>query len=307
MITCSNEKKIPVSNIQRFCTHDGPGIRTTVFLAGCPLDCLWCHNPEMKNRKLQILYTSQRCIKCKKCVFLCPKEVFKFSENGEHLIFREKCDECLICVNNCPTEALEPSYTMMSIHEIIDEAIKDAPFYGKNGGVTLSGGEPLLYTEEAIEILRFFKDKNISTAIETSGYFNENDLLRLVDVVDLFLWDYKDSDPKRHIKNTGVNQDIITKNLFLTDKHNTSIILRCIMIKNINMNEDHYGNIARVYSCLTHCEGVELIPCHILGDSKNIQLGVNMKCDDNWIPSIKEIKNVQQKLIQKGVHIINKK
>ena len=311
MIERIKDTKIPVTNIQRFSTHDGPGIRTTVFLKGCPLNCVWCHNPETKKRTQQLLYTAQRCINCGQCVQVCPRTAHIISETGTHVLNFELCNACLNCVKVCPAGALEPACEFMAPEQIMREVLKDAAFYGKNGGITLSGGEPLIYFGQSLELLRAAKRHNISAAIETGGYFDEiytPKLPELIEVTDFFLWDYKDTNTRRHLQYTGVSNKKILHNLFLTDRlitRNTAIILRCIMVKNVNMNYEHYDGIANLFSRLKHCAGVELIPCHSLGDAKNKQLGIKEMRRSDWIPSKDEIDGVKETLRSKGVKILN--
>jgi len=307
MIEKIKNTEIPVTNIQKFSTHDGPGIRTTVFLKGCPLDCVWCHNPETKKRAQQLLYTAQKCITCGKCVPACPNGAHIISEAGAHELNFEFCDICLNCVKICPAGVLEPACVMMTPEQIMREVLQDIVFYGEKGGITLSGGEPLAHPEQALELLGLAKQNNISAAVETSGYFDEIFIPKFVEATDLFIWDCKDTNPLRHFKYTGVYPDKILRNLFLTDSLVTqdNIILRCIMVKGVNMAHEHYDGIAEIFSRLKHCPGVELIPCHALGDVKNRQLGAKETYNNDWSPSRDEIESIKNILRKKGVTILN--
>ena len=163
--------KAYITEIQRLCTHDGPGIRTTVFMNGCPLSCKWCHNPEAKIIGNRILYTSNKCIGCKRCSeLLCGAHVFN---QNEHVFDRSKCTNCGKCTFVCPSEALQNTVVTADTDEIVAEVMKDRTFYGKTGGVTLSGGEPMLQGEASVEILNKCKQNGLNTAVETCGFFNK--------------------------------------------------------------------------------------------------------------------------------------
>ena len=157
-----------VTEIQRFCMHDGPGVRTTVFLKGCPLNCKWCHNPETKKAKSELLFYKNKCILCGECVLAC--KTFAQSVTDDIKINRLKCVSCFNCVKNCPTGALSKSGESMAIDEILSVVKKDKAFYGEKGGVTLSGGEPFMQGEGVVELLDKCKQNGISTAVETCGY-----------------------------------------------------------------------------------------------------------------------------------------
>lgn len=289
---------LPVTKIQRFSTHDGPGIRTTVFLKGCPLRCIWCHNPEAQSCRQQIFYTPSNCIWCSACMSACPNGAHLLNADGTHLFDVKKCTGCLNCAKVCPSNAIEPVSKLMTCEEIFNTVIKDMAFYGDIGGLTLSGGEPLMHPEGCFELLMRAKDTGITTAIETSGYFDSAYIHRLAEVVDLFLWDFKDGNAQRHKKNTGVTNEKILQNLFLLDKKATKILLRCIMVKGINMDDSNLEAIARTAVRLEHCVGVELLPYHAYGGSKNKQMGYEENGNKDWVPSAQDLKNAKEKLLE---------
>ena len=297
-------KRYPVTNIQRFSTQDGPGIRTTVFFKGCPLRCEWCHNPETQSYLPQIFYTEQYCIGCGECIRVCQNHAHYRDGNGRHKFDVEKCTGCLTCVAVCHSKAIEPVSQDMTTDEIVSIVLKDKAFYGDVGGITLSGGEPLIYGECCTELLREAKKQGITTAIETSGYFDEALITEIVPMTDLFLWDFKDGNPERHKLYTGVSNEKILKNLFLVDKYKTKILLRCIMVSGVNMDDENYHKIASVTSQLKHCVGVELLLYHAYGGSKNKQLGFNDNGRTDWIPSGEDLKKVKEKMLSYGVKII---
>ena len=177
-----------IANIQRFCMHDGPGIRTTVFFKGCPLRCLWCHNPETQKSESEILFYASKCIGCRSCEG-CPEGAHVFSP--DHALLRGLCVGCGACSSVCPASALELSGTDYSERELLEIIERDLPFYSEGGGVTLSGGEPFLQSEDALSLLRLCKAGGLDTAVETCGFFSSDILPTAVPLVDLFLWDIK--------------------------------------------------------------------------------------------------------------------
>jgi len=200
---------LKVTEIQRFCMHDGPGVRTTVFLKGCPLRCAWCHNPETQNKNSEMLLYNSKCIGCGSCIDSCKNNLHRIEK--QHIIDRERCSLCGKCVEACPACALEICGKDMSIEEILSVVEKDRAFYGAFGGITLSGGEPFMQREKTVALLAACKARGLSTAVETCGYADTDILLSALPYVDLFLWDIKDTDNQRHKQYTGVYNDVILK------------------------------------------------------------------------------------------------
>ncbi len=286
--------KAPITSIQKFSTHDGPGVRTTVFLQGCPLRCIWCHNPETQKVAPQFFYNENLCVSCRECEAVCGEGVHIF--DNEHKVLRDKCKGCLSCADACLTKAIEPCATFMSAKEIIDIVLQDKAFYGDKGGLCVSGGEPMFHPEFTLELLSLAKEQGINTAIETCGYFDKKYLEPLSRVCDVFLWDFKDGNPARHKKNTGVSNDKIIENLFALDKFDVDIILRCIMIRGINMDESNIEKIKEVKAKLTHLKGVDLLPYHTYGGSKYKSLGLEDKSNEALIPTDEDIENIKTQL-----------
>ncbi len=260
-----------IFNIQRFSTSDGPGIRTVVFLKGCPLNCAWCHNPESKNCRRELFYKEGSCIGCGICGEICPLKSHIFS-GGTHELIRSSCILCGKCAQICPSGALEMCGENQSVDEVISAILRDAPFYQTSGGgITLSGGEPLLQYEFSLQLLKKAKKHSLHTAIETSGYAQHN-LDEISRCVDLWLYDIKLMDEMKHIQYTGVSNRMILDNLHRLSSIGAKIILRCPIIPGVNMNEAHFDAIA----ALTRLDGIEQIhiePYHPLGISKAAQLG----------------------------------
>ena len=294
--------KIKVTEIQRFCMHDGPGVRTTVFLKGCPLRCEWCHNPETKKKETQLLFYSNKCIKCGNCVAVCPNSVHAI--NDHHTIDRSKCNSCFSCEKSCPTRALESCGKELSVEEILSIVEKDRSFYCDNGGITLSGGEPLAQKEATLELLKAAKQKGLNTAVETCGYVDAEFLLKTIPFVDLFLWDLKDTNATRHKKYTGVDNKKILDNLALANSSGANIRLRCILINGINTDEQHYNNVAKIASSLSNCQGVEFIPYHAYGGAKQTFIGGRDNGRVEWIPTIEQIEKAKTTLTNIGISIL---
>jgi len=262
-----------VFDIQHFSTHDGPGIRTTVFLKGCPLTCAWCHNPESQSPDAELFFNLTICIDCKSCNKVCPygmaREILRDGRSRE-----EKCGSCSLCADACPAKAIERIGEIYTSDEIVAEIEKDLPFYeNSNGGVTISGGEPMFQFDFTIDLLKKIKKKKIHTVIETSGFASKERFLNIVPYVDLFLWDIKVTDQALHEKFTGNSLRPIIENLKLIDKEGAKTILRLIIIPGVNMNNSHYEHIADIYSELANVQGIELLPYHQYGNSKKEKLG----------------------------------
>ena len=238
-----------ILNIQRMSTEDGPGIRTTLFVKGCPLNCNWCHNPESIRVGKQIEWLKIRCIGCNICLKSCPEKAL-IKKDEDIIIDREKCKVCLRCVNNCPTLALECKGDEKSVDELYNELIKDKAYFGKSGGITLSGGEILLQSKEAAELLKKFKDNGVNTAVDTSGYCKKSDIDAVLPYTDLFLYDIKLIDDNEHKKYTGQSNNIIILNFnYIVDKikgTDKKIWIRTPIIPNATDTDNNIRGIAKL-------------------------------------------------------------
>lgn len=285
--------KLVVNEIQRFCMHDGPGVRTTVFLKGCPLRCKWCHNPETQDARPELLYYAKKCIGCLACLE-CENEVHSFSE-GIHHIDKEKCVSCFKCAEICPASALELCGKAMTVEEIFEIAAKDLAFYGKEGGITLSGGEPL-FQPAALELLDYCKGKGLGTAVDTCGYFSEELLAPAVEATDVFLWDIKDTDDARHIEYTGVSNKPILENLKEADNLGAKIKLRFILVNGVNSESSHYAKCAELNLSLHNALKPEVIPYHAFAGVKSEFLLGKSNAKPEWIPTEDQIAKFREYL-----------
>lgn len=268
-----------IFNIQKFSINDGPGIRTTVFMKGCPLNCLWCHNPESKSRKTEIFFDARKCVGCRSCE-VCPYGCHVFTDT-EHIFNREKCIACGKCAAECYTDALELVGTEKSVEEIIAEVMKDEAFYeNSGGGMTLSGGEPMFQFDFTYELLKRAKENGLHTCIETCGFAKWEQYEKIADLVDIFLFDYKETDPGKHKEFTGVTNELILENLKKLDEKGCKTVLRCPIISGLNDTDEHFTGIAKTANSLRNVLEINVEPYHPLGKGKSEMLGKEYFSDD---------------------------
>lgn len=234
-----------VFDIDHFVVHDGEGIRTCVYLKGCPLRCAWCHSPESQREEPQILFALGRCVQCGACVAECPREAQR-TENGKRIFERELCSACGACVQVCAAGALMVSGKRYTAEEVAKEVLADAVFFQKSGGgVTLSGGEVLMQAEFAYEILKILKAHKIHTIVETAGYGTEESLLKLAEYTDVFYYDFKLGDKEAFAKYVQGDLDIVTENLRALRRVTPNIVLRMPVIPNITDTEENVRSLYR--------------------------------------------------------------
>lgn len=264
-----------VVKIQRFSIQDGPGIRTTVFLKGCPLKCLWCSNPETQDFFPELGYYTFRCInECNKCIYACEHGAISNNQEGKIAIDRSKCVRCWECIEVCPSGALTIIGKQMSEEEVVEKVMKDYPFYvASGGGVTLSGGEPLYQHEFAKEIFKICGEKNVHRTLDTSGMAPWDLFKEVIEYTDLVLYDIKCLDPVQHKEFTGTNNKLILENAKRVSKEGVPMIIRFPVIPGINDQEKNLRALVKFVETLDSLLEVNLLLYHRLGVSKYEMLG----------------------------------
>ena len=264
-----------IFDIQRFSIHDGPGIRTTVFVKGCPLRCVWCHNPEGIDGEPVLSFLPNKCIGCGYCLRACRQAAHKIID-GVHHLDRDACEACGKCTEECYAGALELVGREVTVGEALDEVLRDRPFYETSGGgMTLSGGEPTMQIEFSAALLEAAKEAGLHCCVETCGHCSYDRLDRIRPMVDLFLYDYKATNDERHRELTGVSNKLIIENLRKLHDSGSAIVLRCPIIPGTNDGDEHFEGIAALAAELTDLGGVELMPYNPLGESKVDRMGLD--------------------------------
>ena len=299
---CHNKesRKAIITDIHRSSLHDGPGIRTTVFFKGCPLQCLWCHNPEAQAHSPELFCYFDKCIHCGSCVRVCKNKVHQFT-NGAHSIHFHLCTLCGNCVKECNSGCLKIEGIEMSVDDIMTEVITDIDFYANsNGGITLSGGEPLLDVCFVIELLERCRDEGINRCVETSGFLPSDQFMQVLPLIDTLLFDYKITGSVIHQQYTGVTDELILANLDAAYHFGVPVILRCPIIPGINDTDEHFKGIRRLDEKYPHLKGIELLPYHSMGNSKRTSIGIKPTLSDlksatpnlseKWLEQLRQLK-----------------
>jgi pyruvate formate lyase activating enzyme len=285
MLAAGPEKKATIFDIGRYRNEDGPGIRTMVFFKGCSLICIWCSNPFGLSKGRQLAFNNRKCAKCRKCTQVCPNGANHLEGDTLQVDFA-KCKSCGKCVLTCLANARSISGTQYTVRELFAEIQKDAPFYRRNdGGVTLSGGEVLMQSEFASELLRSCKQDYINTAIETSGHSTWEDLESVARYCDLVFIDLKIMDAKKHKEYTGVGNELILRNIEKLCAYSQAmgaprVIIRRLIIEGLTDNDDETIRAAKFINGLPGHPEINLLPFHNLGEAKYSMIGRQYSLQD---------------------------
>lgn len=275
----------PITNVQRFSVHDGPGIRTLVFTRGCPLCCRWCANPEGQSDLPELLWAANRCIHCGSCVDSCPHEALRFDADDSLTLDSALCTLCGSCDDACPTEACVTVARAQTVEQVMTEIRKDKVFYDlSGGGVTFGGGEPAVHSEFVSQVFEASRDEGINTAIETCGYVPWDRLEQLRPHTDLFLYDVKHADPATHLAWTGVDNAMVFENLERLLLGGARITVRTPVIHGFNADRASIAAIASRLASLSAEVRYELLPYHRLGEQKYERLHRVYQLQDCTVP-----------------------
>lgn len=262
-----------IFNIQKYSLHDGPGIRTTVFFKGCPLSCKWCHNPESISKEIQIVRNESSCRMCGSCIIACPTKALKMKTDTIEFD-RYKCISCGNCEDVCYHDAIKIVGKEMSVEEVLKDILKDKVFYDESGGgVTFSGGEPLMQSSFLLELAKRCKFAGIHTTLDTSGFAKWETLKKIIKYIDLILYDLKIVDEEKHIDFVGASNKIIIENLQNLKDENVDIFLRLPIIKGINDSVEEAREVLKIIDGNNNIKQINLLEYHKMGMEKYPRLG----------------------------------
>jgi pyruvate formate lyase activating enzyme len=292
-----------IFDIKRYSVHDGPGIRTTLFFKGCPLECAWCHNPESQAAAVEMMFRPRRCQQCGACVEVCAAGAIEWAEGGP-LTDWSKCARCGDCADECYAEARERIGRTLTVDQAMAEIERDVAFYDESGGgVTFSGGEPLRQPEFLGALLQACQEKEIHTALDTSGFAPWETLDRLRAEVDLFLYDLKIMDEARHRQFTGVSNAPILENLQRLSALGHALLIRIPVIPSVNADDESVRQLGAFIAGLPQVSGVELLPYHRIALDKYDRLNLPYGLPEVQPPSEARMAEIAHQLRQWGLSV----
>jgi pyruvate formate lyase activating enzyme len=292
-----------IFNIMRFAVNDGPGIRTTVFLKGCPLACAWCHNPEGLTIAHEVAYRQDRCAHCGACIEACPEHALSEGVTGVQRA-QELCVACGTCAGTCVTGAREEMGREITVDALMRELVKDRVFYDESGGgVTFSGGEPLLQYEFLMEALTACRTADLRTAVETTGFASWEKVRALIPLTDLFLYDVKLMDGERHRQFTGVSNTRILENLRALADAGAQVTVRVPLVPGVNDDEENIRQIARFVADLGTVPSIHLLPFHAGASGKYHALGMEYTMEGMRSPSPASLQSLASLITAHGVAV----
>ena len=290
-------------DIKKFSIHDGPGIRTTVFLKGCPLNCAWCHNPESQSPNPEIHYFEHRCISCRDCAEACPNTAISFIDDVP-IWNSDICQLCGACVEACPTEAIQLVGKICSLDEIMAEIEKDVIYYDQSGGgVTFSGGEPLQQVGFLAALLKECKEYEIHTAVDTSGLAAWEKFEKILPYTDLFLYDLKLMDDEKHRQFTGVSNRLILENLQKLTEASANVRVRIPIIPSVNDDEENIRATGEFIASLKTIQDVDLLPYHNIATDKYHRMAHEYALDKIKTPSDERMQELAEVFRKKGFRV----
>lgn len=293
-------KKGIVFNIQKFSIHDGPGIRTTVFFKGCPLQCKWCSNPESQLREVQILYDQEKCVHCQTCVNTCPHQAIQSIDN-KIVIDHASCVGCLHCVHSCPKEALSHEGEYKTVEDIVNICMQDKDFYEESdGGITISGGEGMSQPQFLKDLISELKNHDLHVAIETTGYIQPQIFQELAPKFDLLLFDIKHYQTDKHYEGTHVHNELIIENFKWAIKNGIEVLPRIPVIPDFNSSIEDANGISNLL-LEAGANKVQLLPFHQFGEKKYELLNREYTLKNKKALHPEDLKDYQQVFLDKGI------
>ena len=297
-----------IFNIQKFSTHDGDGVRTTIFFKGCPLRCMWCHNPESQHYYKELIFHHHKCTACGRCVAKC-KQGANSIVDGKIVFDRSKCTACGVCTDWCITEARELAGKEYTVDALVKEAMKDKIFYEQSGGgVTLSGGEVMAsqHMDYVEEVCRKLHENGVSVFIDTSGYTDYENLKRILPYVDVFLYDIKVMDPEDHKKYIGVYNSLILENLKKLSDEGAGLYIRLPIIQQVNATDEHIESVIHfLKENNIHARQVNLLPYHDIGKGKYASLDMEYHDDEMSVPVSELMEHFKSMFVEQGFNKVN--